>query len=124
MIDFENGSVIKLHLTKNESVEKEILPLLVNGEEIVSVYKSVRDHVVFTNRRVISVNIQGVTGKKRDFTSLPYSKVQAFTTETSGILDLDSELTLYYSHLGNIRFEFTGTSNIIELSQMIASYIL
>lgn len=124
MIDFENGSVIKLHLAKNVSVEKEITPLLVSDEEIISTYKGVRDHVVFTNRRAIAVNVQGVTGKKRHFTSLPYSKIQAFTMETSGVLDLDSELILYFSSLGSVTFEFTGTSNITELSQIIAAYIL
>ena len=50
--------------------------------QVVSSYSSMRDYVVFTNKRVISVNVQGLTGKKKDFTSLPYSKVQAFSIET------------------------------------------
>ena len=124
MIDFENGSVFKLHLAKNESVEKEILPLLVSDEEVISVYRGVRDHVIFTNRRIIAVNIQGVTGKKRHFTFLPYAKVQAFTMETSGVFDMDSEMTLYFSSVGKITFEFTGRSNITELCQVIGAYIL
>lgn len=53
-----------------------------------------RDYVVFTNKRLIACNVQGITGSKKDFTSLPYSKLQAFSIETAGTLDMDAELTL------------------------------
>jgi hypothetical protein len=49
------------------------------------------------------VNVQGITGKKRDFTSLPYSKIQAFSVETAGHFDLDAELDLWFSGVGNVR---------------------
>ncbi len=87
-------------------------------------YKGLRDFVVFTSKRVIAVNVQGVTGKKKDFSSLPYAKIQAFSAETAGVLDMDSELELYFSGLGKVKFEFSGASNIIQLSQVISSYIL
>ena len=80
-----------------------------------------RDYVVFTDKRVISVNVQGLTGKKKDFTSLPYSKVQAFSIETAGHFDLDSELQLVFSSLGTVIFEFTGASNVKEIAQLIAA---
>ena len=70
----------------------DIQPLLINGEEIIGAYKAMRDYCVFTNKRVIAVNVQGMTGKKKDFTSLPYSKVSAYSIETAGVFDLDSEL--------------------------------
>lgn len=87
----------------------------------MSSYSSMRDYVVFTNKRVISVNVQGLTGKKKDFTSLPYSKVQAFSIETAGHFDLDSELQLVFSSLGTVIFEFTGASNVKEIAQLIAA---
>lgn len=124
MIDFQNGSIFKLKQTNPESAKSDISSLLVNGEDILSVYKGVRDYVVFTSKRVIAVNVQGVTGKKKDFTSLPYSKIQAFSSETAGVLDMDSELELYFSGLGKVKFEFSGASNIVQLSQIIGSYIL
>lgn len=124
MIDFENGSVFKLHLVESSSIEREIEAQLVADEEIVGIFKSVRDHIVFTTRRVIAVNVQGVTGKKRSFTTLPYANIQSFSVETSGVFDIDSELELYYSGLGSVRFEFTGRSNVAEISQLIAAYIL
>jgi len=70
------------------------------------------------------VNVQGLTGKKRDFTSLPYSKVQAFSIETAGTFDLDAELDLWFSGLGKVHLEFKGNADIRQLGQMIAGYVL
>lgn len=123
MIDFKNGSFIKLGKT-NQEAANDVLPLLVPGEEIVGVYKAMRDYVVFTTKRIISVNVQGVTGKKKDFTSLPYSKVQVFSVETAGTFDLDSELELWFSGLGLVEFDFTGASDIVKIGQLISNAIL
>lgn len=124
MIDFTNSEYIKLKKTNPDSVIKDIQPLLVNNEEIVGAYKTVRDYCVFTNKRVITVNVQGMTGKKKDFTSLPYSKISAFSIETSGVFDLDSELEMYFSGLGKVSFEFSGSSDIVEIGRIIANYAL
>ena len=83
-----------------------------------------RDYVVFTNKRIIAVNVQGVTGKKKDFSSLPYSKIQAFSVETAGTLDLDSELELWFSGLGRVKFEFSGSSDIVKIGHLIGNSIL
>lgn len=83
-----------------------------------------RDFVIFTDWCIISVNVQGVTGKKKDFTTLPYSKVQLFSIETAGVLDFDSELELYYSGVGKITFEFSGESDIVAISRVIGEHIL
>ena len=102
----------------------QVAPLLIQGEQIVACFKAVRDFVVFTDKRLIAVNVQGMTGKKRDFTSLPYSKVQAFSVETAGTFDLDAELDLWFSGLGKVRLEFKGNADIRALGQMIATYVL
>lgn len=124
MIDFSNGSVFKLNPARNEDLGPEVAPLLVPGEQVVSCFKAVRDYVVFTDKRLIAVNVQGMTGRKKDFTSLPYSKIQAFSVETAGTFDLDAELDLWFSGLGKVRLEFKGNSDIRRLGQMIASYAL
>ena len=123
MIDFDNGSVIKLKQASLDSAD-EILPLLIDGEKVVSCYKGIRDFVAFMTHRIISVNVQGITGKKKDFTSMPYSRIQTFSVETSGVLDLDSELELYFSGLGKLKFEFTGRSDIVEIGRLIGEKIL
>lgn len=65
-----------------------------------------------------------MTGRKRDYTSLPFAKIQAFSVETAGTFDLDAELDLWFSGLGRVRLEFTGSVNIRGLSQLIASKVL
>ena len=122
MIDFNNCKLIKMK--KVTSTPESVTPLLIPNEEIIGVYQAIRDFVVFTNKRVISVNVQGLTGKKKDFTTLPYSKIQAFSIETAGTFDLDSELDLVFSGLGRVRFEFTGNSDIVAIGKLISSYIL
>lgn len=57
MIDFKNGALIKLSKTSDKAA-KDVLPLLINNEEIIGCYKGVRDYVTFTTKRIISVNVQ------------------------------------------------------------------
>ena len=121
MIDFENKDFLKL---KQVDYISSIDPLLIPEEEVIGCYKTVRDSIVFTDRRIIAINVQGLTGKRKDFTSLPYSKIQLYSVETAGIIDLDSELHLWFSGIGIIRFEFTAGSNIVEIGRAIAAYLL
>ena len=106
MIDFNNGSFFKLRPESIQNVQNLEGLILIDGEYIFASFVGIRDRVIFTNKRVIAINVQGLTGKKKDFTSLPYSKIQAFSVETAGTLDLDCELDLYFSGLGKVRSEF------------------
>lgn len=124
MIDFNNASFVKLRPVNDNAFEKMIAPLLVEGEEHIGSYQSIRDGVVFTNKRIIAINIQGITGKKKDFTTLPYSKISVFSIETAGTFDLESELELYYSGVGRVKFEFRGSSDIVEIGRIISQYAL
>ena len=124
MIDFNNASFVKLRPVNDDAFEKMVAPILVTGEEIVSSFQSIRDGVVFTNLRIITINIQGITGKKRDFTSLPYSKIQAFSVETAGAFDLDSELELWFSSMGRVKLEFIGATDVAYLCKMISGKVL
>lgn len=124
MIDFNNKSLIKL---KGESIDngiKAVGELLIAGEEVIGSYVSMRDRVVFTNKRIISCNVQGMTGKKIDYTSIPYSKIQTYSVETSGVFDLDAELEVYISSIGKIKFEVSGGADIKALCKSISEYIL
>ena len=123
MIDFKNPNLLKLKYAPN-AFDAEVAPLLVSGEELVASYKTMRDGVVFSNKRIFVINIQGVTGKKKDITSLPYSKIQAFSIETAGMLDNDSELELWFSGLGKVKLEFTDATNIKRICSIISTYTL
>ena len=124
MIDFNNSSFVKLNMVGNDAFSSQIMPILIDGETILSSYKGIRDGVVFTNKRIITVNIQGITGKKKDFTSMPYSKIQVYSVETSGVLDMDSELELWFSGVGKVKFEFTRNSNVSEICKSISNFVL
>lgn len=124
MIDFKNGNVFKLKGTDEKDALKLVSPLLIYGEQILSAFKTVRDMVIFTDKRVIAVNVQGITGSKKDFTTLPYSKIQSFSIETPGTFDMDAEMELYFSALGSVRFEFSGSVDVHKLSSTICEHIL
>ncbi|WP_367925881.1 PH domain-containing protein [uncultured Ruthenibacterium sp.] len=124
MIDFNNASFLKLKPVKNETFSSMIAEILVDGEEIIQSFQSVRDGVVFTTKRIFAINVQGITGKKKDFTSLPYSRIQCFSVETAGVLDLDSELELWFSGLGKVRFEFLSNADVKEICRAIGGFVL
>ena len=124
MIDFKNAKFVKLRPVKPEKFLKTIQNILVPGEQIAASFQGMRDYAVFTNRRLICVNVQGITGTKQDFTSLPYNRIQTFSVETAGILDLDSELTLWFSGLGSVCLEFTAGTNVAALCRMIGEHVL
>ena len=124
MIDFNNASFVKLRPVNDHAFEKMVAPILVDGEEHIGSYQSIRDGVVFTSKRIIAINVQGITGKKKDFTSLPYSKIQAFSVETSGVFDLDSELELWFSGVGKVKFEFIGATDVSYICKMISEKVL
>ncbi len=124
MIDFNNASFVKLKPVPYKNYQDMIDPLLIGGEEVIATFQAMRDGIVFTNKRIISINVQGVTGKKKDFTSLPYTKIQAFSVETSGVFDLDSELELWFSGLGKVKLEFSGKADVAEICRMISELTL
>ncbi len=124
MIDFNKDAFIKLKLTDNGTYADKIQPFLVGDESIVYSFKGIRDGVVFTDKRIIAINVQGMTGTKRDYTCLPYGKIQAFSVETAGIVDLDSELILWFSGLGMVRFEFLKNGPVQDICRIISEFVL
>jgi len=125
MIDFNNeGFFARLKKVDDSGFDKIISDLMIDGETVISAYKSVRDGVVFTNKRIIAINVQGMLGKKQDYTSIPYSKISTFSLETAGILDMDAELELYLSGVGKVKFQFTGSTDVKAICRAIATYTL
>ena len=124
MIDFKDAKYLKLRAVSDSNFQSMIEGMFVEGECILQTFQSIRDGIVFTNKRIIAINVQGITGKKKDFTSLPYSKIQAFSVESAGVFDLDSELELWFSGLGKVKFEFSANANVTKLCKTISDLVL
>lgn len=124
MIDFTNANFLKLRPVDPSEFQSQLQPIFVEGETIISSFQSIRDYVVFTTKRIIAVNVQGITGKKKDFTSLPYSKIQVYSVESAGVFDLDSELELWFSGLGKVKLEFVSRADVSAICRIISGFVL
>ena len=125
MIDFNSkGLFARLKKVNVNEFARILNFLMIEGESVIAAYRSVRDGVVFTNKRIIAINIQGMTGKKQDYTSIPYSKISTFSLETAGVFDLDSELQIYLSGVGRVDFQFTQSTDVKEICRAISRFTL
>lgn len=97
--------------------------LLLNDEIIEKSYKSIRDRLIFTNKRVIVINLQGLTNKKREYMSIPYSKISSFSCESGGNFDIDAELKIWASGFGKTWFQFFNDIDIRPLAKLISMYV-
>ena len=106
------------------SIPKDESELLVPGEEALAAYKTVRDTAVFTNKRLIVKDAQGLTGKKIEIYSLPYSSVVMWSTENAGkLLDINSEVELW-TKAGHIKLSLKKGIDIRKFDNILASEIL
>jgi len=80
-----------------EKIGEDFAPLLAPGETLQRAFGLVRDLIVFTDRRLIFVNKQGVTGSKIEYLSVPYRSIVMFSIETAGHFDLEAELRIWVS---------------------------
>ena len=126
MINFNKNSLWNLTPINLNSVSNEVMGLLVAGEQPLMAFKTIRDQLSFTNKRIIAIDVQGITGKRKSFTSMPYSKVQFFGIQTPGFLELvpDSELMLHFANGFEATFEFRGGVDIGEIGRIISEFVL
>lgn len=108
-----------------KSIEKDFEQILCDSETIERAYKVIRDLIVFTNRRLIVVDKQGVTGKKQEFHSIPYRSISHFSVETKGHFDMDAELKIWVSGVTKpIEKEFKKDGVIFDIQKALAHYVL
>lgn len=124
MIDFENDSIFKLKPIDEDDIREDFKLFMIEGEVFVGAFKSFRDQIVFTSKRVIAANVKGLTGSNVDYTSIPYSKIQAYSIETAGTFDTDCEIDFFVSQLGKVRFEIKGSFDIVSFNKHISEHIL
>lgn len=125
-INFNQNSHWNLRPISIDSVRNDVNGLLIDGEEIVMAFQTVRDQLLFTNKRIISIDVQGMTGKRKSYSSMPYSKIQYFSVQTPGFAELipDSELFIMFSNTFTAKFEFKGNVDIGLIGRMISKYVL
>jgi hypothetical protein len=80
-----------------EALKAELEPILVPGETVELGFQIIRDQFLFTNKRFVLIDRQGMTGKKVDYLSIPYRSITKFSLETAGRFDLDAELKIWVS---------------------------
>ena len=119
-----DADIMNLKEISLKEVRPEVPTLLVGGENMVMAFQTVRDQVIFTDKRIFVVNVQGITGKKISYFSYPYSKVQYFGIETAGVLDIDSEIIFAFSNGARLQFDFKSKVYIHKISNMVSNYIL
>lgn len=99
--------------------------LLIEGETIEVGFVVLRDTFVFTNKRLMLVDIQGLTGSKVEYKSVPYSKITKYSIETAGTFDLDAELKIWVgSDPVPISKKFNKKVSIYDLQLVLASHVL
>ena len=125
-VNFNQDSVRNLKPIRVDAVKGEVNGLLIGGEEVVMAFQTVRDQLIFTNKRIIAVDVQGITGKRKSFSTMPYSKIQYFSIQTPGFGELipDSELFIMFSNTFTAKFEFKGGVDIGKIGRMISEYVL
>jgi hypothetical protein len=101
-------------------------PLLTDGEEIELGFKLIRDTFIFTNKRLILVDVQGLTGSKTEYKSITYSSISRFSIETAGTFDLDAELKIWISSEihPSIKKQFNKSVNVYDVQRVLAHHVL
>lgn len=81
---------------------------------------------MFTNKRLILVDKQGITGRKVDYMSVVYKSISRFSIETAGDFDLDAELKIWISSevKPSIEKKFNKQVDVYELQRVLASHVL
>jgi hypothetical protein len=109
----------------SKELQRELDATLIEGEEVIKAFRIVRDLFIFTDKRLLLVDKQGLTGKKAEYHSIPYKSISHFSVETAGTFDMDAEMKIYIS--GNptpIEREFRRGTDIVGVQKILAQCIL
>jgi hypothetical protein len=108
-----------------DKLQTEFSKVLAADEKIERAYQLIRDLFIFTDKRLILVDKQGLTGSKVHYHSLPYRAITHFSIETAGHFDLDAELKIWVSgSSAPIQKTFNKRLSIYEVQAILASYVL
>ncbi len=111
--------------TDIDDVKKDYGKLLGSKEQVIQAYKWVRDLLIFTDYRLILVDIQGATGKKVDYHSIPYKSIRHFAVESTGHFDLEAELKIWVAGLGAepLVYTFSKDADVYRVQALLAECV-
>ncbi len=122
LLDGVIGNASKIDPLK---IQEEFSQILAPGERVEHAYQLIRDYFVFTDKRFVLVDKQGLTGSKVAYHSIPYKSITHFSIETGGTFDLDAELKIWISSTAElIQRQFNKWLSIYEVQTVLASYVL
>jgi hypothetical protein len=122
LLDGVLGNASKIDPAK---IQEEFSQILAPGEKVEHAYQLIRDYFVFTDKRFVLVDKQGLTGSKVEYHSIPYRSITHFSVETAGTFDLDAELKIWISSTEMpIQKQFNKRLSIYEVQRVLASYVL
>lgn len=119
----ETAAITSWTLAQEIPVPSDVTPLLVTGEQAVAAFKTFRDSAVFTTQRLIVRDAQGITGKKVEIYSLPYSTINMWSSENAGTFDFNSEIELW-TRAGHIKIKLAKGADVRRIDSLIAWAVL
>jgi hypothetical protein len=106
-------------------IQQEFAQILAPGERVEHAYQLIRDYFVFTDKRFVIVDKQGMTGSKVEYHSIPYKSITHFSIETAGTFDLDAELKIWISGSPTpVQKQFNKKLSIYEVQSVLATYVM
>ena len=122
LLDGMLGNASKIDASK---IQAEFSQILAPGEKVEHAYQLIRDYFVFTDKRFVLVDKQGMTGSKVEYHSIPYRSITHFSIETAGAFDLDAELKIWIAGKQlPVQKQFNKRLSIYEVQSVLASYVL
>ena len=122
LLDGLLGNASKIDVAR---IQEEFGRILAPGERVEHAYQLIRDYFVFTDKRLVLVDKQGMTGSKVEYHSIPYRSITHFSIETSGTFDLDAELKIWVSGQATpFQKQFNKRLSIYEVQAVLAGYVL
>lgn len=120
----EISSLLTWTFSGKAKPSEEMLSILLPEEEILQCYKTIRDQAALTNKRIIIMDKQGITGKKIEIYSLPYRSIDMWSTENAGrLFDMNAELELW-TKAGHFKINVNPACDIREFDQILGLAIL
>lgn len=119
----EAASIATWTLQQEIPVPPDVIPLLVQGEQAITSFKTFRDSATFTTKRLIVRDAQGISGKKVEIYSLPYSSINMWSSENAGTLDWNSEIELW-TRAGHIKVKLSKGADVRRIDSLIAWAVL